>query len=142
MPAALLVAALLAPAPAQAQPLPWSERGPDLRPAVTHVVTARDLAAICDPLWRGVPRLEAIAYCQGYLTAAVQFHALTRPPGGPLPPLFCVPGRGPSIAESGIAFADWVRRNPQHAAEPALDAFLRWAEQMFPCGRASSWWPF
>ncbi|MBR0662214.1 hypothetical protein, partial [Neoroseomonas oryzicola] len=27
---------------------------------VTHVQTAQELAAICDPAWGGVPRLEAI----------------------------------------------------------------------------------
>ncbi|WP_191085425.1 Rap1a/Tai family immunity protein [Roseococcus microcysteis] len=115
-------AGLLAAAPATAQPR-WEGNPP------THVETVRDLARMCDPQRGGVPRLEAIAYCQGYITAAVQFHQLTRRGA----PLFCVPGRGPSIAESGVGFAAWARDNRQYANEPALDGMLRWAQVSFPC---------
>lgn len=104
---------------------------------VSHVATVADLAAVCDPGWGGLPRLEAIAYCQGYLTAAGQYHALTRPAGGRLRPLYCVSQRAPSIAESGLAFAAWARANPRHAREPALDGFLRWAQATYPCRPAA-----
>jgi hypothetical protein len=100
---------------------------------VTHVQTAADLGAVCDPSWSGVPRLEAIAYCQGFLTSAGQYHTLLHPPGGNTRPLYCVPTPGPSIAESGIDFAAWIRANPARASEPALDGFLRWAQARFPC---------
>jgi len=101
---------------------------------VSHVASVSDLAAVCDPSWSGVPRLEAIAYCQGYLTAAVQYHALTRPGRGRgARPLFCVPAQGPTIAQSGLAFAAWARANPRHAREPALDGLLRWAQATHPC---------
>jgi hypothetical protein len=116
------LALLLASAPAFAQPR-----------IVDHVQTTAELAAICDPSSTGVPRLEAIAYCQGFLTSAGQYHALMNPPGSPMRPLFCVPNPGPSIAESGIALARWVRENPSHANEPALDGMLRWAQASFPC---------
>jgi hypothetical protein len=100
---------------------------------VDHVRTVADLAAVCDPRWGGVPRLEAIAYCQGFLTAAGQYHALLYPSAGPVRPLFCVPNPGPTIAESGIGFAAWARANPTRANELALDGFLRWAQARFPC---------
>jgi hypothetical protein len=100
---------------------------------VTHVQTVRELAAVCDPHVTGVPRLEAIAYCQGFLTSAGQYHALLFPAGGRGRQLFCVPNPGPSIAESGIAFARWSRDNPSYAAEPALDGLLRWQQASFPC---------
>jgi hypothetical protein len=102
---------------------------------ITHVRTVADLAAVCAPAWSGVPRLEAIAYCQGFLTAAGQYHALTHPAGSRIAPLYCVPSPGPSIAESGVAFAAWSDAHPMHHAEPALDGFLRWAEASFPCPR-------
>ena len=54
---------------------------------VTQVQTARDLAAVCDPTGIGVPRLEAIAYCQGFLTSFGQYHALLYPRNGPARPL-------------------------------------------------------
>lgn len=116
------LALLLANAPAFAQP----------RPA-DHVQTAAELAAICDPSTTGVPRLESIAYCQGFLTAAGQYHSLMNPPGRAVRQLFCVPNPGPTIAQSGIALARWVRENPSHANEPALDSMLRWAQASFPC---------
>ena len=100
---------------------------------VTHVRTTSELAAICDPNWGGVPRLEAIAYCQGFLTSFGQYHTLLYPPGGPSRPLFCVPVPGPSVAQSGLAFAAWARANIQHSNEPALDSLLRWAQGSFPC---------
>ncbi len=100
---------------------------------IDHVRTVRDLAAVCNPSWGGVQRLEAIAYCQGFLTAAGQYHSLLYPAGGPARPLYCVPSPGPTIAESGIAFSGWARQNAQYLSEPALDGFLRWAQANFPC---------
>jgi hypothetical protein len=78
-------------------------------------------------------RLESIAYCQGYLTAAGQYHTSLHPAGGPRRPLFCVPNPPPSVAQSGLGFAAWARQNPQHANEPALDGLLRWAQSAYPC---------
>lgn len=106
---------------------------PTGQPVVTHVQTASELAAICDPAWGGVPRLEAIAYCQGFLTSFGQYHALLYPQGGPARPLFCVPAPGPTVAQSGVAFAAWARENPRYGNEPALDGLLRWAQANFPC---------
>jgi hypothetical protein len=77
---------------------------------VTHVQTVRELALVCDPSGTGVPRLEAIAYCQGFLTSFGQYHALLYPRNGPARPLFCVPAAGPTIAQSGIGFAATNRR--------------------------------
>lgn len=116
-----------------------ASRGPSggSSPSVTHVQTVSDLTAVCDPAWTGVPRLEAIAYCQGFLTSAGQYHTLLHPRGGPMRPLFCAPSPGPSVAESGLAFAAWARDNPARGNEPALDGLLRWAQASFPCPAAS-----
>ena len=103
---------------------------------VTHVQTAAELAAICDPAWAGMPRLEAIAYCQGFLTSAGQYHALVHPAGGRAKPLFCLPTPAPTIAQSGMAFATWMRTNPSYNSEPALDGLLRWAKTSYPCAAA------
>ena len=100
---------------------------------VTHVQTVSELAAVCDPAWGSVARLEAIAYCQGFLTGFGQYHALLYPLGGPARPLFCVPVPGPTVAQSGVAFAAWARENTQYGGEPALDGLLRWAQATFPC---------
>ncbi len=123
------LAALVA-VPAMAQQRGQQPEGTDL---IDHVRTVSDLARVCDPPWRGVPRLEAIAYCQGFLTGAGQYHTLLHPAGGRGRPLYCVPSPGPTIAESGVAFASWARTNPQHGNEAALDGVLRWAQATYPC---------
>lgn len=114
---------------AQAQPRPADDT------PVSQVQTAGELARVCDPQRTGVPRLEAIAYCQGFLTSFGQYHALAHPAGRP-GQLFCVPSPGPSIAESGLAFARWARGNSSASAEPAVDGLLRWAEATYPCPAA------
>ena len=114
--------AALAFSPAQAQPTDH----------VTHVRTTAELGMVCDPQVTGVPRLESIAYCQGFLNSFGQYHSSAHPAGRP-GQLFCVTNPGPSIAESGLSFARWSRSNPQRAAEPALDGLLRWAEATHPC---------
>ena len=132
--AALPIAALLAAAPgaeAQAQTPPQTPAlAASTPPAVS---TTADLAAICLPTTTGVQRLEAIAYCQGYMTAIGQYHAMLHPAGGRVPPLFCLPSPAPSVAQSAIAFANWAKGNPQHANEPATDGLLRWAQATYPC---------
>ena len=126
---ATALAALVA-VPALAQQGGQQPDGTDL---IDHVRTVSDLAQVCDPPWRGVPRLEAIAYCQGFLTGAGQYHTLLHPAGGRGRPLYCVPSPGPTIAASGVAFASWARTNPQHGNEAALDGVLRWAQATYPC---------
>lgn len=133
----LALALCLAAGAATAQPAATSSAQPaatrQQEDLIDHVSTVSDLASVCQPGWGGVPRLEAIAYCQGFLTAAGQYHTLLHPTGSPMRPLFCVPTPGPTIAESGIAFSNWARANPQYAREPALDGLLRWAQATFPC---------
>jgi hypothetical protein len=101
-----------------------------------NVQSTRDLAAVCDPRVQGVRRYEAIAYCQGFLTAAGQYHSMMYPANGRARPLYCVPTPGPSVAEAGLGFAAWSRANPGRWNEPALDGFIRWAQERFPCEQA------
>jgi Rap1a immunity proteins len=126
---ATALAALVA-APAMAQQRGQQPEGTDL---IDHVRTVSDLARVCDPPWRGVPRLEAIAYCQGFLTGAGQYHTLLHPTGARNRPLYCMPSPGPTVAEGGLAFAAWSRANPSYGNEPALDGVLRWAQASYPC---------
>ena len=122
--------AALVVVPAMAQQRGQQPDGTDL---IDHVRTVSDLARVCDPSWRGVPQLEAIAYCQGFLTGAGQYHTLLHPTGGRSRPLYCIPTPGPTVAEGGVAFTAWARSNPQHGNEAALDGMLRWAQATYPC---------
>lgn len=126
--AALLAGLLAAPGLALAQ----APAATTLPAPVTAVQSVADLAAICDPA-PGPLRLESIAYCQGYLTAAGQYHAAIHPAVPGSTPLFCPPSPPPTVAQSGLAFAAWARQNPAHASEPALDGLMRWAQVTYPC---------
>lgn len=114
--------------PAYAQSPPAVEQS-----IVTQVQTSAQLGAMCDPAWSGIPRLEAIAYCQGFITSAGQYQTLLHPAGGRSRPLFCLPTPTPTVAQSGLAFSAWMRANPAYGEEPALDGFLRWAQATYPC---------
>lgn len=105
--------------------LPWPSPPPALP---TSARTAADLAAICLPDAQASQRLQAIAYCQGFVTAAGQYHALLHRPGGPWRPLYCLPDPTPSVAQTAIAFATWVQQNSQYGNEPPLDGLIRWVE--------------
>lgn len=100
---------------------------------VTQATTVSDLAALCAPRTDGVHRLEAIAYCQGYLTASGQIYALLTPATATRQPLVCLTSPGPTVAEAGIAFANWAAQNPQWATERAVDGLLRFAQATYPC---------
>jgi len=121
--AAALAGMAIAPAMAQS-PAPSS---------VSQAGTVADLATLCDPPADSSRRLEAIAYCQGFLTAAGQYHTAQHPAGGARPPLFCLPNPPPTIAQSGLAFAAWARQNPQYNSEPAVEGLFRWARTTYPC---------
>ncbi|HEY4250785.1 MAG TPA: Rap1a/Tai family immunity protein [Roseomonas sp.] len=127
VPAAAMLAALVT--------TPVLAQAPAAAPApVTRVRTVADLAAVCDPNWSGVSRLEAIAYCQGFLTGAGQFHTLTHPAGSSVSrPVYCAPSPGPSVADAAVAFAAWARQNPQYSGDPAVDGLMRWAGTTYPC---------
>jgi hypothetical protein len=128
--AAALAALVAAPALAQtgSAPAPGG--------IVTHASTAGDLAALCDPAPDNPRRLESIAYCQGYMTSAGQFHAALNPPNSTRRPLFCLPSPPPTIAESGLGFAAWVRQNTQYANDTPIDGLFRWAQATYPCPEA------
>ena len=132
--AALLAALLAGPAlvPAASAQAPMSSTPASPAP-ITDVRTVGDLASVCQPSSTGVVRLESIAYCQGFLTAAGQYHAALNPPGRNARPAFCPPEPRPTVAQAGVAFAAWAQGNPQRAAEPALNGLLRWAAETYPC---------
>ncbi|WP_431280576.1 Rap1a/Tai family immunity protein [Humitalea sp. 24SJ18S-53] len=129
IPAAALAACLALPAFGQGA-APATPPGSD---RVTDVTTVSELADMCAPRTTGVHRLEAIAYCQGYLTASGQIYTSLTPTTGTRRPLVCLTSPGPTVAEAGIAFANWAAQNPQFASERAVDGLLRFAQATYPC---------
>lgn len=134
MPAAALLAMAVA---GMAQP---SHAQPVTAALPIHARTVAELAAICAPAPSVGPvvRLEAIAYCQGFFTAAAQYHAaIHRPRTGQAasrrPPVFCPPSPPPSVAQVAIGFSEWAASQPHRAEEPALEGVLRFARATYPC---------
>jgi hypothetical protein len=72
-------------------------------------------------------------YCHGFLSGVGQFHREITRDGQLLTPLFCPPQPPPSVEQAASAFAAWVRANPQHEAEPAIDGLTRFAQHTYPC---------
>lgn len=105
-------------------------------PASFQLRTVSDLAALCGAR-AGEPNAEAAVYlCHGFLTGVGQYHAATRRPGTPYPPLFCPPDPPPSLGQAAAGFAAWARGNPQLAQERAVDGLVRWAQMTYPCSSA------
>lgn len=102
-------------------------------PASFQVRTVSDLAALCGARAGETDAEAAIYLCHGFLIGVGQYHAATRRPGSPYPPLYCLPDPPPSLNQTAAGFATWARNNPQFGLEPAVDGLVRWAQQTYPC---------
>lgn len=120
--AALLAAATAAPA-----------SGQQLTEEDFRSGTAGDLADLCGPAETDPMRGAGIGWCHGFLLAAGQYHATMAAAGTRRHPLFCLPEPTPSFDQVRGAFVAWVRANPQHANDRALDGFMRFAATAYPC---------
>jgi hypothetical protein len=91
-------------------------------------VTTGTLAELC-----GSDAPGAMAFCRGVMVGAGQYHmSITTGPGARRP-IFCLPGGPPTFDEAQSSFTAWVRANPQHAGERAVDGLMRWAAATYPC---------
>ena len=127
-----LVAALALTLPARAQDGSAPDRGVS-PPAGFERGSAAHLAALCAAVPANPRFNEATGLCNGFLVGVGQYHAALHPPGSAQPPLFCLPDPPPTLRQVATGFSDWVRANPQHAAERAVDGLARWARATYPC---------
>jgi opacity protein-like surface antigen len=122
---AAALAVLLGAAPAAAQVAEQHFRGG----------RTADLAALCAASPREALGSEAIAWCHGFVVAAAQYHASASAEGGAHRPVFCLPEPAPTLDDARTGFVAWVRANPQHGTERAMDGLMRFAAATFPCPR-------
>ncbi len=99
-----------------------------------QVKNLQDLIDLC-AVQRGDPvAVQAIHFCQGYLTGVYHYHQALTTDGRAR--VFCPTGTLPTRDEAVAMFVTWGRAHPQHGAEPAVDGVFRWAVEMWPCPRA------
>jgi hypothetical protein len=126
--AAALGLAAAGPAGAQAPATPGGIGAETFRAGTTGA-----LARLCGAGASDTVGTAAKVYCHGFLSGVGQFHREVTREGGPLAPLYCPPQPPPTVDQVAGAFAGWVRANPQHEAEPAVDGLMRFAQATYPC---------
>jgi hypothetical protein len=124
----VLGTAAVGPARAQA---PAASGG--VGPETFRAGTTGALGRLCGAGTSDTISTAGTVYCHGFLSGVAQFHREITRDGQPLMPLFCPPQPPPSVEQAASAFAAWVRANPQHEAEPAVDGLMRFAQLTYPC---------
>lgn len=100
-----------------------------------QVVTVDQLARLCGADPTDDLYVEAIQFCYGYISGAVQFHNALVGEGG-IRPIAC-PTPDATRSEFAQFFANWARTQatPEQLAEPAVQGMARAAVAKYPCPR-------
>lgn len=95
-----------------------------------------DLAALCGATAQDPLHSMALAWCQGFLVGAGQYHQSVAAAGAGGKRLFCLPTPEPTLDQARQAFVAWAGSHPQYAGERAVDGLTRFAADTYPCPRA------
>jgi hypothetical protein len=102
-----------------------------------QVKNTQDLVDLCAVQGNDPVRVQAIHFCEGYLTGVYHYHqALTR--GRGQAPVFCPTGALPTRDQAVAMFVAWAQSNQQYMDEPAIDSLFRWAVETWPCPRGAA----
>jgi Rap1a immunity proteins len=109
---------------------------PMLTSAVTRdnflVRNTQDFVELCTTPESDPMHAAALGFCYGFGLGAFHYYrASTAGPEGR--PFICLPEPTPSRTEALQMFLSWVRQNPQHMNEPAVDTLFRWLKAVWPC---------
>jgi hypothetical protein len=98
-----------------------------------QATTVDQLARICGADPTDDLYVEAIQFCYGYISGAVQFHNALVGDGG-IKPIACPTARA-TRQEFAEYFASWARTTatPEQLAEPAVQGMARAAAAKYPC---------
>jgi hypothetical protein len=101
-----------------------------------QVKNTQDLVDLCAVQRNDPIAVQAIHFCEGYLTGVYHYHqALTA--GRGQAPVFCPTGALPTRDQAVAMFVTWGRSNPQHMEERPVDGIFRWAVETWPCPRGN-----
>lgn len=128
---AILILAASVPATAAHAAMAASEA--DIERAL-RLETTRDLYTICS-LQPGQSLYErSVAFCIGFATGVMQYHAaVAKDPG--MRPLIC-PGRELARFEVVKQFLDWAPSHPEYMNTPPVEGLARSAAAKWPCPKA------
>jgi hypothetical protein len=96
------------------------------------VVDTQDVVDICttpetDPLYTA-----AVAFCQGYLVGAYQYHVAMFH-ADKMRPVVCFPEPTPTRTQAIDRFVAWVKAHPGYEKEKPADALTKFLVESFPC---------
>lgn len=97
------------------------------RPLTIQARTAGDLADLCGANPREPQGDAKINFCHGFSQGAVDvaMRAEKKP--------FCFSTPAPSRSTTLGEFVSWVRANPSHRSESAIDGLFHFLAERFPC---------
>lgn len=98
-----------------------------------QVTSVDQIARLCGAGPSSNLYVEAIQFCYGYISGAVQFHASIVGARG-IDPIACPPATA-TREEFARYFANWVENTatPAQRAEPAIQGMARAAALRYPC---------
>lgn len=92
--------------------------------------TAADLARVCATPASASDHGSAIAFCHGVLAGAYGYYVAATPAAQRF---VCPPEQKVTRAQVADAFVGWLKANPQHNNDGAVDALFRFAAGAYPC---------
>jgi hypothetical protein len=101
-----------------------------------QVKNAQDLIDLCAAQRNDPIAIQAIHFCEGYLTGVYHYHQGLVSGRGQRP-VFCPTGTLPTRDEAVQMFVTWGHAHPQFMSEPAVDTIFRWASETWPCSRTN-----
>lgn len=97
-----------------------------------RIHTAAELARVCAPAASDKDAATSIAFCHGALAGAYGYYQSAVPAAERF---VCPPAQSVTRAQVANGFVAWLKANPQHNGDGAIDALFRFAAGAYPCKR-------
>lgn len=92
--------------------------------------SAAELARVCATPASASDHGIALAFCHGVLAGAYGYYVASTPAAQRF---VCPPAQSVTRAQVADAFVSWLKANPQHNNDGAVDALFRFAAGAYPC---------
>jgi len=101
------------------------------------VANTQDVIDICttpesDPMY-----VAAVAFCQGYLVGAYQYHTALHS-GPKAKPVICLPQPTPTRTQAIDRFITWAKAHPEYANERGVEALTKFLVETYPCAQGTA----
>lgn len=92
--------------------------------------SAAELARVCATPASSSDHVTAVAFCHGVLAGAYGYYVASTPAAQRF---VCPPAQTVTRAQVADGFVGWLKANPQHNNDGAVDALFRFAAGAYPC---------